>query len=222
MKFRWKFEFPDRHRRRENGVRSFVRSAFNDQRWFVDQCSTFGNGSCCQLIVQRRMASWILSDVLFRPFQTTRFLNEKFFRSRCRRSIDRMFLCYDSQRSHGPMVKAPAYGAGDSRFESWCDRLAFLLVLFRRLDTMQNRSRSRRKECTREFSFFFSSNVRFSEHRNGDEKNLNGSLSYEPWCFVLQEKRAIVFFPKKNFLDGKLNFSRSNFFRMNDGKFWET
>ncbi len=27
------------------------------------------------------------------------------------------------QRSHGPMVKAPAYGAGDSRFESWCDRV---------------------------------------------------------------------------------------------------
>ena len=23
------------------------------------------------------------------------------------------------------MVKAPAYGAGDSRFESWCDRLTF-------------------------------------------------------------------------------------------------
>ena len=40
------------------------------------------------------------------------------------------------QRSHGPMVKAPAYGAGDSRFESWCDRekLFLLFVLLTRFE----------------------------------------------------------------------------------------
>ena len=44
------------------------------------------------------------------------------------RTLQEPSLSPIAQRSHGPMVKAPAYGAGDSRFESWCDRSFFLFL----------------------------------------------------------------------------------------------
>ena len=38
-------------------------------------------------------------------------------------------LAFYAQRSSGPTDKAPDYGSGDSRFESWLDRYTFFNLL---------------------------------------------------------------------------------------------